>query len=147
MSSNFYKVLEFHRAFGHPVQLHPWKGTVEEAVQLRLNLISEEFEELLAGFGYKLSEPLKAIKVKETIDWAEVADALGDLEYVIHGTAICFGLPSQEVFDEIHRSNMSKLGEDGKPILREDGKILKGPNYSPPDIKSILEGKDRGAHK
>ncbi len=70
----------------------------------------------------------------------EIADALGDQLYILCGTILKHGLQHkiEEVFDEIQRSNMSKLGEDGKPIFREDGKILKGPNYSKPDIKPIL---------
>jgi predicted HAD superfamily Cof-like phosphohydrolase len=73
-------------------------------------------------------------------DVTEIADALGDQLYILCGTILKHGLQHkiEEVFDEIQRSNMSKLGEDGKPIFREDGKILKGPNYSKPNIKSIL---------
>jgi predicted HAD superfamily Cof-like phosphohydrolase len=71
----------------------------------------------------------------------EVADALGDQLYIIYGTILKHGLQNkiEEVFKEIHRSNMSKLGADGKPIYREDGKILKGPEYFKPNIKKILE--------
>lgn len=74
-------------------------------------------------------------------DIVGIADALGDQLYILCGTILKHGLQNKivEVFDEIQRSNMSKLGEDGKPIFREDGKILKGPNYFRPDIKSILE--------
>lgn len=73
-------------------------------------------------------------------DNVEIADALGDQLYILFGTILKHGLEDkiQEVFNEIHRSNMSKLGENGKPIYREDGKVMKGPNYSPPNIKSIL---------
>ena len=71
----------------------------------------------------------------------EVADALGDMLYILCGTIIEHGLQHkiEDVFNEIQRSNMSKLGEDGEPIYREDGKVLKGPNYFKPDIESILE--------
>ena len=74
-------------------------------------------------------------------DMVEIADALGDQLYILCGTILRHGLQHkiEEVFEEIQRSNMSKLGEDGEPILREDLKILKGPNYTPPDIASILE--------
>jgi predicted HAD superfamily Cof-like phosphohydrolase len=76
-------------------------------------------------------------------DLVGIADALGDQLYILVGTILKHGLQDKivEVFEEIQRSNMSKLGEDGLPILREDGKILKGPQYSKPDIKSILEQK------
>lgn len=74
-------------------------------------------------------------------DLTEVADALGDMLYILCGTIIEHGMQHkiEEVFEEIQRSNMSKLGEDGKPVFREDGKVLKGPNYFPPDIASILK--------
>jgi len=71
-------------------------------------------------------------------DPVEVADALTDLLYVIYGMGHSFGLDLQKCFDEVHRSNMSKLDEDGKPIYREDGKILKGPSYTPPNLKDII---------
>jgi predicted HAD superfamily Cof-like phosphohydrolase len=74
-------------------------------------------------------------------DLVEVADALGDMLYILCGTIIEHGMQDkiEEVFNEIQRSNMSKLGEDGKPIYREDGKVLKGPNYFKPNIKDILD--------
>ncbi len=73
-------------------------------------------------------------------DLIEVADALADQLYILLGTMISHGMQDviEDIFDEVHRSNMSKLGEDGKPIYREDGKILKGPNYSPPDVSKYL---------
>ena len=73
----------------------------------------------------------------------EVADALGDMLYILCGTLITHGMQGkiEEVFHEIQRSNMSKLGEDGQPIYREDGKVMKGPNYFKPDIASILTGR------
>jgi predicted HAD superfamily Cof-like phosphohydrolase len=76
-------------------------------------------------------------------DLVEVADALGDMLYILCGTIIEHGLQDkiEEVFAEIQRSNMSKLGADGQPIYREDGKVMKGPNYSPPDLATILSNK------
>ncbi len=71
-------------------------------------------------------------------DIVEVADAIGDLLYVVYGAALTFGIPTSEVFSEIHRSNMTKLDENGEPILRADGKVLKGPNFSPPDLMPLL---------
>lgn len=72
-------------------------------------------------------------------DTVEVADALGDLIYVIYGMALELGIPLSRVLDEIQASNLSKLGADGQPIYREDGKVLKGPDYFPPDISRALE--------
>lgn len=94
---------------------------------LRFNLMKEENEEYLEAANKG--------------DMPEVADALGDMLYILCGTIIEHGMQYkiEEVFDEIQRSNMSKLGEDGKPVFREDGKVLKGPRYSKPDIRSILE--------
>ena len=76
-------------------------------------------------------------------DLVEVADALGDMLYILCGTIIEHGLQDkiEEVFAEIQRSNMSKLGADGQPIYREDGKVMKGPNYSPPDLARVLSSK------
>mgnify|MGYP003637952328 FL=1 len=117
---------EFHSAFGHP---QPAQVNISDQALnlLRLELLEEELGELWSA--------LKAGDVVET------ADALGDIEYVLNGAWKAFGLAQykQLVMEEIHRSNMSKLGEDGKPIYREDGKILKGPNYSPPNIAKLLE--------
>lgn len=94
---------------------------------LRFNLMKEENEEYLEAANNN--------------DLAEVADALGDMLYILCGTIIEHSLQHkiEDVFNEIQRSNMSKLGENGKPIYREDGKVLKGPNYFKPDIASILE--------
>ena len=94
---------------------------------LRYELMREENEEYLEAANNN--------------DLVEVADALGDMLYILCGTIIEHGMQHkiEEVFNEIQRSNMSKLGADGKPIYREDGKVLKGPNYFKPDIKAILE--------
>ncbi|MGB5392701.1 MAG: nucleoside triphosphate pyrophosphohydrolase family protein, partial [Lutimonas sp.] len=95
-------------------------------LQLRYELMKEENEEYL--------------EAALNNDLVEVADALGDMLYILCGTIIEHGMQDkiEEVFDEIQRSNMSKLGENGKPIYREDGKVLKGPNYFKPDIAAIL---------
>ena len=94
---------------------------------LRHELMREENEEYLEAANNN--------------DLVEVADALGDMLYILCGTIIEHGMQDkiEEVFNEIQRSNMSKLGEDGKPIFREDGKVLKGPNYFKPNIKAVLE--------
>ncbi len=115
------QVGEFHRAFGHPIAARP---TFAARAALRVELIREEFEELKLAI--------------ERGDLVAIADALGDLGYVIAGAALEFGIPLERVLEEIHRSNMSKLGADGKPITRADGKSLKGPNYRPPNIAAVL---------
>jgi len=127
MKKNIEKVKEFHSTFGIGIGADFREQLPENTVRLRHRLMEEENNEYLEA----------ALKG----DFVEVADALGDKLYVLLGTIIEHGMQNviQDVFDEIHRSNMSKLGEDGKPIYREDGKAMKGKNYSPPDIKNILE--------
>ncbi|QEE51103.1 hypothetical protein FUA48_16435 [Flavobacterium alkalisoli] len=120
-------VKEFHTAFGLGVSEMP-KASLGEAVNmLRFNLMKEENEEYLDAV--------------QNNDLTEIADALGDMLYILCGTIIEHGLQYkiEEVFDEIQRSNMSKLGEDGKPIYREDGKVMKGPNYFKPNFEEILK--------
>jgi predicted HAD superfamily Cof-like phosphohydrolase len=120
-------VQEFHKAFGLGVQQQPTAALGTEKVQLRYDLMKEENEEYL--------------EAAKNGDLVEVADALGDMLYILCGTIVEHGLQHKisEVFEEIQRSNMSKLGEDGKPVYREDGKVLKGPNYSQPDLEKILQ--------
>jgi len=121
-------VKQFHSSFGLGISETP-KGTLGEAVNLlRYNLMKEENEEYFEAV--------------QNNDLVEIADALGDMLYILCGTIIEHGLQYkiEEVFDEIQRSNMSKLGADGKPIYREDGKVLKGPDYFKPDFAKILEG-------
>ncbi|MUV03030.1 hypothetical protein GN157_04845 [Flavobacterium rakeshii] len=120
-------VKEFHSAFGLGISEQP-KADLGEAVNmLRFNLMKEENEEYLEAV--------------QNNDLTEIADALGDMLYILCGTIIEHGLQHkiEEVFDEIQRSNMSKLGEDGKPIYREDGKVMKGPNYFKPNFEEILK--------
>lgn len=120
-------VKQFHGSFGLGISETP-KGTLGEGVNLlRYNLMKEENEEYFEAV--------------QNNDLVEIADALGDMLYILCGTIIEHGLQYkiEEVFDEIQRSNMSKLGADGKPIYREDGKVLKGPNYFKPDFAKILE--------
>lgn len=120
-------VTDFHRAFGLEVNKKPTVSIADEVKLLRYNLMKEENEEYL-----------EAVKNNDLV---EVADALGDMLYILCGTIISHGMQDrlEAVFDEIQRSNMSKLGKNGKPIYREDGKVMKGPNYFKPDIASILK--------
>ncbi len=122
--TNADRVREFHTKFNHPVGESPTLLTDDQS-NLRLELISEELEELRDGIANG--------------DTVEIADALADLLYVVYGTAIAYGIPIDLCFREVHRSNMTKLGKNGKPIYRDDGKIIKGENYEKPDLKTILE--------
>ena len=122
--SNFFKVKEFMQKFKQEVKSKP-SFPDENIIKLRINLIKEELLEL--------EEALNEKNIEET------ADALTDILYVTYGAGHAFGIDLDECFREVQRSNMSKLGEDGKPIYREDGKVLKGPNYSEPDLKSLIE--------
>ena len=120
-------VAKFHDAFGIESADSPSVNIPEQTILLRYNLMKEENEEYL--------------EAAQKNDLIEVADALGDMLYILCGTILSHGMQHKisEVFKEIQRSNMSKLGPDGKPIYREDGKVLKGPNYFKPDIAAILE--------
>ena len=123
-STNFELAGDFMNAFGQEVLTEPTCPSPELA-KLRLELIREEVEELNVGI--------------EGMDIVEIADALTDILYVVYGAGHAFGIDLDECFAEVHRSNMSKLGADGKPIYREDGKVLKGPNYFHPNLEDILD--------
>jgi predicted HAD superfamily Cof-like phosphohydrolase len=120
-------VEQFHDAFGIKNHYEPTVNLTEAEIELRFNLMKEENEEYL--------------EAAKNGDLVEVADALGDQLYILCGTILRHGLQDKivEVFQEIQRSNMSKLDANGKPIYREDGKVLKSELYFRPDIKSILE--------
>lgn len=119
-------VKEFHTAFGLGINESPVADLGKAKNLLRFNLMKEENEEYLEAANNN--------------DLTEVADALGDMLYILCGTIIEHGMQHkiEEVFEEIQASNMSKLGADGKPIYREDGKVLKGPNYFKPNIDKVL---------
>jgi predicted HAD superfamily Cof-like phosphohydrolase len=126
MDKNIKMVQEFHETFGIGVGTDFKKKLDRNIVELRHRLMAEENDEYL--------------EAALNGNYVEVADALGDKLYVLLGTIIEHGMQDviQSVFEEIHRSNMSKLGADGKPIYREDGKAIKGENYVPPNITNIL---------
>ena len=127
MKKQIEHVKTFHDAFGIKNNYKAVAKLDEEIFALRYRLMHEENEEYLEAC--------------ENGDLVEIADALGDMMYILCGTILAHGLQDkiEGVFEEIQRSNMSKLGADGKPIYREDGKILKGPNYFKPDIKKNLD--------
>ena len=126
MKNKIKAVREFHYSFGLGVSEDIIADLGEAKNNLRFNLMDEENKEYL--------------EAAQNNDIVEVADALGDMLYILCGTILEHGMQYkiEEVFNEIQRSNMSKLGEDGKPIYREDGKVLKGPNYFKPNIEIIL---------
>ena len=112
------------KTFGQDVKTKP-EIPDAETTNLRLELIAEELNELYDAMEQK--------------DIVGIADALTDILYVTYGAGHAFGINLDKCFTEVQRSNMSKLGADGKPIYRDDGKVMKGPNYSEPDLQSILE--------
>ena len=127
MKNKLKSVHKFHSTFGLGIQESPTAELSDSKIKLRFDLMDEENKEYLDAAKNK--------------DLVEVADALGDMLYILCGTILEHGLQHkiEEVFDEIQRSNMSKAGADGNPILRADGKLLKGPNYFRPNISDILK--------
>lgn len=127
MKKQLNHVEKFHDTFGIPNEYTPKATISNDLIDLRFKLMAEENEEYL--------------EAAKNGDLVEVADALGDMMYILCGTILSHGMQHkiEEVFEEIQRSNMSKLGEDGKPIYREDGKVLKGPDYFKPNIAKIIE--------
>ena len=121
--TNFLKVKDFMSIFGQEVKSKP-EFPAKSILRLRLKLIKEELDEFE-----------QALKDK---DLKEVADALTDILYVTYGAGHAFGIDLDKCFDEVQRSNMSKLGEDGKPIYNESGKVMKGPNYFKPDLLKFI---------
>jgi predicted HAD superfamily Cof-like phosphohydrolase len=127
MKKQLEAVKKFHQTFKIGFSENPAASLGDEKNKLRYNLMKEENEEYLQAV--------------QDNDLAEIADALGDMLYILCGTIIEHGLHDriEAIFDEIQRSNMSKLDENGEPIYRADGKVIKGPNYSKPNFKNILK--------
>ena len=121
--SNFYKVKSFMETFGQEVKTKPSFST-DKINSLRYDLINEELEELKIAMKNK--------------DLLEVADALTDILYVTYGAGHAFGIDLDKCFEEVQNSNMSKLGEDGKPIYNDSGKVMKGPKYFKPDLTKFV---------
>ena len=122
--SNFEDVKTFMETFGQMVKTKP-QFPDEKTMQLRCDLIKEELNEL--------EHAMKTKNLKE------VADALTDILYVTYGAGYAYGIDLDKCFKEVQRANMSKLGADGKPIYNEKGKVMKGPNYSEPNLKQFVE--------
>ena len=121
--SNFNKVKTFMETFGQEVKTRP-SFSSDKINSLRYDLIKEELEELKEAMENK--------------DLLEVADALTDILYVAYGAGHAFGIDLDKCFEEVQNSNMSKLGEDGKPIYNESGKVMKGPKYFKPDLTKFV---------
>ena len=121
--TNFEKVGKFMKTFGQEVKSKSSLSSDKINI-LRINLIEEELEELKQAINQK--------------NLLEVADALTDILYVTYGAGHAFGINLDKCFEEVQNSNMSKLGDDGKPIYSEKGKVLKGPNYFKPNLSSLL---------
>ena len=122
--TNFEKVGLFMKTFGQEVKNKPSLSS-EKINNLRISLINEELEELK-----------QAMKNK---DLKEIVDALTDILYVTYGAGHAFGVNLDKCFDEVQKSNMSKLGQDGKPIYNEAGKVMKGPSYFKPDLSKFIK--------
>ena len=121
--SNFNKVGTFMKTFGQEVKTDP-SFSSDKINKLRIDLIQEELEELTDAMNKK--------------DLLEAADALTDILYVTYGAGHAFGVDLDKCFEEVQNSNMSKLGEDGKPIYNDSGKVMKGPNYFKPDLSKFV---------
>lgn len=127
--SNWYQdVKNFHIAFGQRVGQSPMIPENIDERDLRMSLLEEEYNEY--------------VEAEEKLDIVGIADALADIIYIACGTAVSYGIPLDKVFEEVHRSNMAKL-VDGKPIYREDGKVLKPEGWTPPNIKGIIENESQ----
>ena len=126
MNDQLQKLIEFHRTFGAHIEIAPTAELPEEVIDIRIKLLQEE-----------LSEYVSAARSAGLVD---IADALTDLLYVLLGTYVSHGLQdcAEPLFNEVHRSNMSKLDENGQPIHRDDGKVLKSTQYRAPDIQTVL---------
>ena len=122
--SNFEDVKTFMKTFGQMVKTKP-QFPDEKTMQLRFDLIEEELNELEQAMENK--------------NLKEIADALTDILYVTYGAGYAYGIDLDKCFKEVQRANMSKLGADGKPIYNEKGKVMKGPNYSEPNLKQFVK--------
>lgn len=129
MKTNFDKVRDFMEACDQDIETSPKFPLDPDITFLRVKLIREELQELEEAIAYN--------------DIVEVADALTDLLYVVYGAGHTFGVKLDACFDEVHSSNMTKLGPDGKAIKNSYGKVMKGPNYREPELKKVLFPKEK----
>ena len=138
-------VRQFHQVYNLPIESIETPECDRERIHMRMSLIAEEYAELTGAlYGKQAREIIEGAQAQalaaddHTRDTVEVADALADLVYVIYGMALECGIDLDAVLHEVQASNLSKLGADGKPIYREDGKVLKGPGFFSPDIAAVL---------
>lgn len=138
---------EFIKAMGQPEGKRVDAAENYGTLHLRIKLILEEADEVLFAaddlkllIGAQAAGTRRVSKKEFTAAKAALLKELCDLQYVLSGFAVTFGLPFDEAFQRVHESNMSKLGPDGKPVYREDGKVMKGPNYKKPDLTDLVEG-------
>lgn len=137
-------VRKFHEVYGLPIVDCP--DVNRERVHMRMALIAEEFGELVrAIYGLEAEKIIKTAVEKAVAcddssrDTVEAADALADIIYVIYGMALEMGIPIAKILEQVQASNLSKLGIDGKPIYREDGKVIKGPSFFPPNVRGVIK--------
>jgi len=156
MATTYEMIQEFHEVFGHPVNYRPSTDVSPRVLRLRINLILEELGEVIGAMGgdsenNRLSiVQSKVLGVSDILmtevdddafndlDLANLAKEITDLLVVVNGLAVVMGIDADRCMDYVHTSNMSKLGEDGRPIYRDDGKIMKGPDYKKPNMKRAL---------
>lgn len=141
-NTNFEKVKEFHRAFGVPSAEKPTEPT-RELYDLRVGLIDEELSEFVEGHYESMTQDAE---FKPNL--IEIADAIGDMLYVIYGTADQYGLDADAIFEAIHVSNMSKLDENGKPLFHDgitgpEGKVKKSDRFEEPKLREVIYGDTR----
>lgn len=132
-SVHYDAVKAFTVAMGQPVGEDITSLETGDLLEMRMDLTEEEALEIDAELPGFFTSP-----TREAIDKAAFTKELADLLYVTYGMAVTFGLPIDEVFERVHRSNMSKLDDDGKPLYRKDGKVLKGPNYEKPNLDDLF---------
>lgn len=129
------EVIEFHKVFGHPIN----QELNSSQIELRFNLIKEEFTEAAEELAtLAMQSDHNATDEGKIRTKVRLTKELADMLYVIYGTAVALGLPLEEAYKEVHRSNMSKLGPNGEVLRREDGKVLKGPNYEEANIEQFF---------
>lgn len=128
------KVRDFHLAFDIGVDM----PITSDLLAFRKKLIGEEVEELYAEIDKARAEIDAGGSItRETL--AAMMKELADVQYILSGMVVTFGMPADRVFERVHQSNMSKLGHDGKPVRRDDGKVMKGPNYHPPTLDDLID--------
>jgi len=124
----------FHKAMGQAVDV---TQPDEKLLEFRYNLLIEEVKELGEEVAYAMAESNFKTGIPDKIK-ARMLKEMADVQYVLSGFAVTLGLPLEQAFNRVHKSNMSKLDDNGKPIYRDDGKVLKGPNYIPPDMETLI---------